>query len=273
MMTKAEFADVAERHRERLVRLTQSRGHDYDAANDIVQDAIIACISGCHRYHNNTQAITDIKRTAWELSGGEITKAKARARYFTRVEDLEAAEQPNDDAVENQDLKIDVQRAIASLPNPEDRELAQLVLCEGYTRTQAFDALSDHYRSETQLWTVLTGYIIPTLKELLHDYERKRSITNFVTQRDAVLYCVVEQEHGHYHAYKTFKPVTVRRQTAYEAEQDRQLLERRFREQEQATRFDYSVINGPRPCFPFQSKLTKLGNRNRTRLFAVRKAQ
>jgi hypothetical protein len=81
---------------------------------------------------------------------------------------------------------------------------------------------------------------------------------------------VVEQEHGHYHAYKTFKPVTVRRQTAYEAEQDRQLLERRFREQEHETRWDSDHINTNHSLW---SKLTKLGNRNRTRLFAVRKAQ
>jgi hypothetical protein len=141
------------------------------------------------------------------------------------------------------------------------------VLCEGYSRDQAFDALSDHYRSRTQLWTVLTGYIIPTLKELLHDYERKRSISTFVRQRDAVLYRIVELKF-HETGYD-LTLVNTKLDDTYGAEQDRQLLERSFRDQEFETRLDAQRIE---TAWPLSSKLTKLGNRNRTRLFAVRKA-
>lgn len=67
-----------------------------------------------------------------------------------------------------------------------------------------------------------------------------------------------------------FVPVSAPRKTVQQAECDQAVLERRFREQELEARYDYAHLE---TCFPFKSKLEHLGQRYRTRLFAVRKGE
>jgi DNA-directed RNA polymerase specialized sigma24 family protein len=175
-MNMEELARLAEKHRERLVRLTVVRGHDPDTAEDIVQEAVIAWMGKVPYSTAPTNAVEELKRLAWSFSGAELGAAKTRQRHVTRIDDTDEEELhesiAHDDNAVQRDCKIDVGRALQDL-SEDDRELARLVWIEGFTHLQALSLFSDTFSSETALRNHLNGYIKPRLQEILHDYAPK----------------------------------------------------------------------------------------------------
>lgn len=177
-MTGTEFAELAEKHRSGLVRLTVTRGHDEDEANDIVQNAIVRCLSKVQAFTSTGAAIEELERTMWSLSGNAYNQKRVREKHFTRLneehdDDLEgASEEASHDPTEDYRTKMDVKHALMTL-SEEEREIARLLFIEEWSYQEAIRVAPEKFTNKTQLCKYVVRVIKPRLRDLLKDYAPK----------------------------------------------------------------------------------------------------
>ena len=267
-MRTEDYADRAEAVREQLTQQTLTRGHSYDDAEDLVQSAIVSGLSYANRFKTDQDILKFLKTCIANKSINEFLSYRGRPDNIVRIDDVSAETLNEALAVDTQDetdMKLDIERALKGL-NDDDRELARFLFLEGFTYDQTFPLFADVFPSRDALFQHVTNVLKPLLRDVLADYERKPAppVTPlYISQPSFTVYEQVFGTRGY-----TLKPVTAKVAHHGACIEAKTILERRYREDELDSRYDWALRDSKRPI---RAKLKHLGQRQRTRLFTVRK--
>lgn len=174
-MTVEEFAQVAQSLRLKLVQLTMVRGHERDDADDIVQESIINALGSATKCKTKSDVERLLRTISFRLSANWHEAKRFRSSVTQRLDDFseDGEAQDNlshDDNAQQRDLKLDVQRALGKL-NEEDRELARLLLIEGWTYEEVLPLYSDRFNTKTPLYQHVQSHVVPVLRHELAAYK------------------------------------------------------------------------------------------------------
>ena len=254
-----KFGQLAETYRNQLVQLTMVRGHDYDSAQDIVQDSIIKGAGVAHRCRVRSDVGRLLRTITFRESANEHHVDAFEAEHMIGLDDVNTEDLNSEsfayDPSDETDLRLDIKKALDGLTE-DDRELARLLFIEGWTYEQALAVFSDLFTSKTELFRYVENKVKPHLVAVLAAYRRPDPVPYRPLKIGVPTFLTVEQvfdDSGY-----EFKPVTAQVKSHYDARQNAEILERAFREDERGTRNGWAVLK-------------HIGNRNRTRFFTVRK--